>query len=92
MSGCPFSTGCAPQQPPQRWKVADLLPRGGFLSVGPQNVGFAALKVAEDSADVVLRIFETDGQATTARLEQGWEVAEVPEPLYLLNGEYPLAK
>lgn len=59
--------------------VESLAARGGFLTVGPDNVGFAALKVAEDSSDVVLRIFETDGKAVTARLEPGWEVAQVLE-------------
>jgi len=45
------------------------LPRTGrFLSVGPDNVVLSSLKKAEDRDGLIVRIFETRGRKTTARI------------------------
>ena len=51
-----LTTACHPGPLPSRW---------GFLDVAPQNVMVSALKTGPDGA-VVLRVYETTGQATTA--------------------------
>lgn len=40
-----------------------------FLKLSPDNLILSALKKAEDSDEVVLRFFETIGEATVAELE-----------------------
>jgi len=40
-----------------------------FLKLSPDNLIFSALKKAEDSDEVILRFFETKGEATVAELE-----------------------
>lgn len=60
--------------PPVKTDV--LSASGGFLTIGPENVGFGTLKMAEDGDDAVLRIYETDGVATTAVVAFGWPVTQ----------------
>ncbi|GAI09440.1 unnamed protein product, partial [marine sediment metagenome] len=40
-----------------------------FLKLSPDNLILSALKKAEDSDEVILRFFETIGEATVAELE-----------------------
>ncbi len=56
-----------------------LAATGGFLSIEPAAVGYAALKLAEESDDLVLRLFETEGVETTARIALHLPVAEARE-------------
>ncbi len=57
------------------------LPPSGtsFLNVGPVGVVLTALKRAEDSGDMVLRICETHGAACTAKVQLFREIAEAEE-------------
>ena len=41
---------------------------GSFLSVSPANISISTLKKAEDAGELLLRVFETKGTATVARL------------------------
>lgn len=41
---------------------------GAFLSLEPANIAFSALKKTEDGDALLLRVFETQGKATTARI------------------------
>lgn len=45
---------------------------GSFLSVDESNVLITALKKAEESDDLILRCYETDGRPTTATLHLGF--------------------
>ena len=49
--------------------------RFSWISVEPANVQLAALKVAEDGDDLILRLFETTGRATKATVQfaDGWQ-------------------
>ena len=49
----------------------EFLPTGSFLSVEPRNVILGALKVAEDGDDLVIRLYESEGRDTEARLRIG---------------------
>jgi len=40
-----------------------------FIEISPHNLILSALKKAEDSDDVILRFFETKGEATLARID-----------------------
>jgi len=46
----------------------DLGPEGGFLEVRPENIVASVLKLAEDGDGLVLRLYETHGNATRAEL------------------------
>ncbi len=48
-----------------------------FIEISPNNLILSALKKAEDSDDVILRFFETKGEATLARVEVFREIKEV---------------
>jgi alpha-mannosidase len=47
----------------------DLPSELSFLSISPDNIILSALKKAEDSDEVVLRLFETTGEATQAEIK-----------------------
>jgi len=47
----------------------DLPPEYSFLKISPNNLILSALKKAEDSDEVILRFFETTGEATEAKVE-----------------------
>jgi len=47
----------------------DLAPDFSFLKITPNNLILSALKKAEDSDEVILRFFETKGEATEAEVE-----------------------
>jgi len=47
----------------------DLAPEFSFLKLSPNNLILSALKKAEDSDEVILRFFETKGEATEAEVE-----------------------
>jgi len=47
----------------------ELLEEFSFLKLSPDNLIFSTLKKAEDSDEVILRFFETKGEATVAELE-----------------------
>ena len=47
----------------------DLAPELSFIEISPNNLVLSALKKAEDSDEVILRFFETKGEATEARVE-----------------------
>ena len=47
----------------------DLPPEYSFLKLSPHNLILSALKKAEDSDAVILRFFETKGEATEAEVE-----------------------
>ena len=53
-----LTAACHPGALPSRW---------GFLEIAPQNVMVSALKTGPDGA-VVVRVYETTGQATTATI------------------------
>lgn len=58
------------QMPAERRKKTKILPsRFSFFEVKPENVILAALKKAEDSNEVVLRLFETKGERTKAEID-----------------------
>ena len=40
-----------------------------FITLSPNNLILSAIKKAEDSDEVILRFFETKGEATQARIE-----------------------
>jgi len=46
-----------------------LAPEFSFLKLSPNNIMLSALKKAEDSDEVILRFFETRGEATEAQVE-----------------------
>ncbi len=46
-----------------------LPPEYSFLKISPDNFILSALKKAEDSDEVILRFFETKGEATEAKVE-----------------------
>ena len=47
----------------------DLAPEFSFLKLSPTNLILSALKKAEDTDEVILRFFETRGEATEAEVE-----------------------
>jgi alpha-mannosidase len=47
----------------------DLPPEFSFLKLSPDNLILSALKKAEDTDEVILRFFETTGEATEAEVE-----------------------
>ena len=47
----------------------DLPPEFSFLKISPNNLILSALKKAEDTDEVILRFFETKGEATEAEVE-----------------------
>ena len=47
----------------------DLAPELSFLRISPNNLILSALKKAEDTDEVILRFFETKGEATEAEVE-----------------------
>jgi len=47
----------------------DLAPELSFIEILPNNLILSALKKAEDSDEVILRFFETRGEATIARVK-----------------------
>jgi len=55
--------------PIQAEAKGDLPPEFSFLDISPDNVILSALKKAEDSDEVVLRLFETAGEATKAEIK-----------------------
>jgi alpha-mannosidase len=58
------------QMPVERRKKTKTLPgRFSFFEVKPENVILTALKKAEDSNEVVLRLFETKGERTRAEID-----------------------
>jgi len=58
------------QMPAERRKKTKILPsRFSFFEVKPENVILAALKKAEDSNEVVLRLFETKGERTKTEID-----------------------
>ncbi len=55
----------------------DLAPELSFIEISPKNLILSALKKAEDSDEVILRFFETKGEATLARVEVFREIKSV---------------
>ena len=55
----------------------DLPAEFSFIEISPHNLILSALKKAEDSDDVILRFFETKGEATVARVELFREIKRV---------------
>jgi alpha-mannosidase len=55
----------------------DLTPELSFIEISPNNLILSALKKAEDSDEVILRFFETKGEATLARVEVFREIKRV---------------
>jgi len=55
----------------------DLAPEFSFIEISPNNLILSALKKAEDSNEVILRFFETKGEATEARVEVFREIKRV---------------
>jgi len=47
----------------------DLASELSFLKISPDNILLSALKKAEDSDEVILRFFETEGETTEAQVE-----------------------
>jgi alpha-mannosidase len=57
----------------------DLAPEFSFIEISPNNLILSALKKAEYSDEVVLRFFETKGEATEARVEVFREIKRVTQ-------------
>ena len=55
----------------------DLAPEFSFMEISPNNLILSALKKAEDSDEVILRFFETEGEPTEARVEVFREIKRV---------------
>jgi len=55
----------------------DLASELSFIEISPNNLILSALKKAEDSDEVILRFFETKGEATMARVEVFREIKKV---------------
>ena len=55
--------------PIQAESNGDMAPESSFLKLSPNNLILSALKKAEDSDEVILRFFETKGEATEAKVE-----------------------
>ena len=55
--------------PIQADSKGDLAPEFSFLKLSPNNIILSALKKAEDTDEVILRFFETKGEATEAEVE-----------------------
>lgn len=55
----------------------DLPSELSFIGISPNNLILSALKKAEDSDEVILRFFETKGEATEARVEVFQEIKRV---------------
>ncbi len=55
----------------------ELPPEFSFIEISPNNLILSALKKAEDSDEVILRFFETKGEATLARVEVFREIKKV---------------
>jgi len=55
----------------------ELPPEFSFIEISPNNLILSALKKAEDSDEVILRFFETKGEATLARVEVFREIKRV---------------
>ena len=49
--------------------AGDLPKEKGFVSVNPSNILFSGIKKAEDSDELVLRLYEMDGKATEAEVK-----------------------
>jgi alpha-mannosidase len=47
----------------------NLAPEFSFLKISPNNIILSALKKAEDSDEVILRFFETNGETTKTEVE-----------------------
>jgi len=60
--------------PTQTNARGDLPPELSFLNISPDNLILSALKKAEDSDEVILRFFETAGEATKAEIEFFWGI------------------
>ncbi len=54
-----------------------LPPEFSFIEISPNSLILSALKKAEDSDDVILRFFETKGEATLARVDVFREIKRV---------------
>jgi alpha-mannosidase len=55
----------------------DLAPEFSFVEISPNNLILSALKKAEDSDEVILRFFETEGEPTEGRVEVFREIKRV---------------
>ncbi len=51
-----------------------LDPELSFIEISPDNLIFSALKKAEDSNQVILRFFETKGEASEAKVRVFWQI------------------
>ncbi|MFC2000986.1 alpha-mannosidase [Chloroflexota bacterium] len=70
------------QQPPisiQADSKGDLAPEFSFLKLSPNNIILSALKKAEDTDEVILRFFETKGEATEAEVELFREIKRLAQ-------------
>ncbi len=61
-----------------------------FLKLSPDNLIFSALKKAEDSDAVIIRFFETKGEATTAEIKLFREIQRAAVVNLLEQEEYEL--
>ncbi len=55
----------------------DLPTEFSFIEISPNNLILSALKKAEDSDEVILRFFETKGEATVARVDVFQDIKRV---------------
>jgi len=69
----------------------DLPSEFSFLKISPDNIILSALKKAEDSDEVVLRLFETTGEATKAEIEFFQRIKRATLANLLEEGEQELA-
>ena len=57
----------------------DLPEIHSFLSLEPQNLILTAFKKAEDSDDIIIRFYESEGRETSAEIKFGFQVKEAGE-------------
>ena len=57
--------------------TGQLDPELSFIEISPYNLILSALKKAEDSDQVILRFYETRGEATQAKIRLFWKIKKL---------------
>ncbi|MGB9718398.1 MAG: glycoside hydrolase family 38 C-terminal domain-containing protein [Thermoproteota archaeon] len=71
----PFETVAVPS----RISQGDLQEEASFLRIKPENIVLSCLKLAEDSDDIIIRIYDATGEGGEAEITPGFPVAEAVE-------------
>jgi len=65
--------------PRHRIGIGSRPERASFIRISPDNVVLSGLKLAEDSDDIILRIYDATGEGARAEIAFGFEVSEAKE-------------